>query len=100
MGHLRCLKTVLEPAGPLPGRISPEVARLNVRGRKAFPRGAKTKGSQMRDYIGRRDLLKILASAIAAANPGVRNARTPVACGAFQGAKTVRRRHTLAVQVK
>src|ERR1700689_1407203 len=38
MGHLRCLKTILEPAGPLPGRISPEVARLNVRGRKAFPR--------------------------------------------------------------
>jgi hypothetical protein len=43
------------------------------------------KGSRMRDYIGRRDLLEILASTIAAANPGVRNARTPVACGAFQG---------------
>src|ERR1700679_1037079 len=43
MGHLRCLKTILEPAGPLPGRMSPEVARLNVRGRKAFPRWAKTR---------------------------------------------------------
>jgi hypothetical protein len=47
------------------------------------------KGSRMRDRIGRRDLLEILPSTVAAANPGARNARRTVACGAFQGAKTV-----------
>ena len=40
---------------------------------------AKTSGSQMRDYIGRRDLLEILASTIAGSTlaPGMRGHRSP-----------------------
>ena len=49
---------------------------------------AKTSGSQMRDYIGRRDLLEILASTIAGSTLAP-DARTPVSCGAFQGDENV-----------
>jgi hypothetical protein len=52
----------------------------------------------MRDYTGRRGLREILESAIAAASPGVRNARTALALGAFQGDENGWRRHSLAVE--
>ena len=56
------------------------------------------KGSRMRDYTGRQDPSEILPSTIAAANPGVRNGRTPVARGVLQGDENARRRHSLAVE--